>query len=282
MPTDEFFNTGIYTYLWIFNKNKPADRKDKVILINASELNVPLKKSKGKKRKEMDVANRAIIVDAFTTFKDNNFAKVYDKWHFYYNKQSIMLTNIDDDGNAIEMPIKTDREGEIVAEKAIKLNPTQIVQADEDINITEFEITKFDATIYKNLEHYFENGIKPLIAELDYKEKDLKVYTNKDTYYWYDADKDTIIKQTGTTTEQLGCGRIVIKTSLKKDSKTKQPKSIVIIVELTQDLQKDYEIIPYSPIAEQNDKNIADFMAKYITKPFEYIDYHVDRPCVPY
>jgi type I restriction enzyme M protein len=54
MPTDEFFNTGIYTYLWIFNKNKPANRKDKVILINASELFEQLKKSKGKKRKQMN------------------------------------------------------------------------------------------------------------------------------------------------------------------------------------------------------------------------------------
>ena len=62
MPTDEFFNTGIYTYLWIFNKNKPADRKNKVMLINASELYIPLKKSKGKKRKEMDLPNRNKIV----------------------------------------------------------------------------------------------------------------------------------------------------------------------------------------------------------------------------
>lgn len=71
MPTDEFFNTGIYTYLWVFNKAKPADRKDKVILINASDLSVPLKKSKGKKRKEMDLPNRNKIVQALTDFKDN-------------------------------------------------------------------------------------------------------------------------------------------------------------------------------------------------------------------
>jgi len=31
MPTNEFFNTGIYTYLWIFNKNKSSDKKDKVL-----------------------------------------------------------------------------------------------------------------------------------------------------------------------------------------------------------------------------------------------------------
>jgi type I restriction enzyme M protein len=74
MPTDEFFNTGIYTYLWVFNKNKPADRKDKVILINASELFVPLKKSRGKKRKEMNADNRAAIVKILSDFKDTSNA----------------------------------------------------------------------------------------------------------------------------------------------------------------------------------------------------------------
>lgn len=109
------------------------------------------------------------------------------------------------------------------------------------------------------------------MAELDYKEKKLTVFT-KDTSYYYDADKDTIIEQTKKDKAELGCGKIVIKASLKKDSKTKQPKSISITAELTQDLQKDYEIIPYSPDEEANQKNIADFMAKYVTKPFEYID----------
>lgn len=65
---------------------------------------------------------------------------------------------------------------------------------------------------------------------------------------------------------------MVIKAALKKDSKTKQAKSISITAELTQDTQKDYEIIPYSPDEATNQKNIADFMAKYVTKPFEYLD----------
>jgi len=37
LPTDEFFNTGIYTYLWVLNKNKAPRQKDKVMLINASQ-----------------------------------------------------------------------------------------------------------------------------------------------------------------------------------------------------------------------------------------------------
>ena len=281
MPTDEFFNTGIYTYLWVFNKNKPANRKNKVILINASELNIPLKKSKGKKRKEMDLPNRSKIVQTLTDFKDNDFAKVFDKWHFYYNRQSIMLTNIDENGKAIEMPTKTSKDGDEKEEKSIKLTPTKIAQAaspdafgiaeEGNLEITDFDITTFDKTKYSRLEQYFEEGIKPLLAELDYKEKNLTVFT-KETSYYYDADKDTIIEQTKKEKAELGCGKIVIKASLKKDSKTKQPKSISITAELTQDLQKDYEIIPYNPDEATNQKNIADFMAKYVLKPFEYLE----------
>lgn len=278
MPTDEFFNTGIYTYLWIFNKNKPADRKDKVMLINASELYIPLKKSKGKKRKEMDLNNRTKIVQTLIEFKDNEFAKVFDKWHFYYNRQSIMLTNIDENGKAIVMPVKTSKDGEEKEEKSIKLTPTKITQADKEspIEITEFDITTFDKSQYNSLEQYFEEDIKPQLAELDYKEKDLKVYIDKFCYY-YDADKDSIVEAEIRDSKFvirncLGCGKIVIKASLKKDSKTKQAKNISIAAELTKDLQKDYEIIPYSPDKAMNQQNIAGFMAEYVFKPFEYLD----------
>ncbi len=293
MPTDEFFNTGIYTYLWVFNKNKPAERKDKVILINGSDLFVPLKKSRGKKRKEMDLENRKIIVETLTNFKETGFAKVFDKWHFYFNKQSIMLTNVDENGKSLEaeLPVKTNKEGEEKRVKSIVLKPIKIVQSVETddrpsnspydlepaIEITEFEISTFDPAKFSSLDDCFEKQIKPLIAELDYKEKNLKVFT-KDTIYYYDADKDTIVEQrlSPSPSERvgvrlLGCGKIVIKASLKKASKTK-PAFIEITVELTPDYQKDYEIVPYSPNPEENQKRMVDFMAKYITKPFEYLD----------
>lgn len=273
MPTDEFFNTGIYTYLWIFNKNKSAERKDKVMLINASELFVPLKKSKGKKRKEMDLLNRTRIVQALTEFKGNEFAKVFDKWHFYYNRQSIMLTNIDENGQFIEMPVKVGKDGEEKDEKSIKLKPVKITQADEEnpIEITEFEITEFDENQYSCFENYYDTAIKTLLVELDYKEKNLTVYT-KDASYFFDAEKETLVEESKKGRRELGCGKIVIKASLKKDSKTKRTKSILITAELTKDMQKDHEIIPYSPDESTNQKNIADFMAKYVFKPFEYLD----------
>lgn len=46
----------------------------------------------------------------------------------------------------------------------------------------------------------------------------------------------------------------------------------MLTVELVTDLQKDYEIIAYSPNEEENRANIAAFMAKYVTRPFVYLD----------
>ncbi len=276
MPTDEFFNTGIYTYLWVFNKNKPVERKDKVILINASEMFVPLKKSRGKKRKEMDLANRMVIVQTLSDFKDNAFAKVFDKWHFYFNKQSILLTNVDENGKSLEseLPVKANGEGEEKRAKSIPLKPVKIVQVGTDdspmIELTDFEITTYDKTKFRNLEDYFENHLKPIIAGLDYKENDLKVTTSK-SIYWYDTDKETIIEETKGKQKILGCGKIIIKAALKKNVKSKEAV-VTISVELAPDYQKDYEIIPYSPNPEENRQRIDGFMAKYITKPFEYLD----------
>jgi type I restriction enzyme M protein len=272
MPTDEFFNTGIYTYLWVFNKNKPADRKDKVILINASELYEPLKKSKGKKRKQMNHDNRAAIVKAFTEFQDNEFCKVFDKWHFYYNRQSVMLTNVDVNGKSLEMPMKENRAGEMVEEKSIKLNPVKISVAEdsETTTIDDFEITDFDKAQYPSLEARFNEEVKPRMAALDYKEQHLKVVTKQATY-WYDENKETIIEEVGGKQTELGCGKIVIKAAYKKATKNKEA-CIAIAVELTKDLQKDYEIIPYSPDKTENQQWISDFMVRYVTKPFEYVD----------
>ena len=183
MPTDEFFNTNIYTYLWIFNKNKPAERKDKVILINASELYKPLKKSRGKKRKYMEPENREAIVKALTDFKDNEFSKVFPKWHFYYNRQAIMLTNIDDNGKTYEslLPVKTNKDGEEVKAKSVKLEPVKIVQIDDEgtTELKDFAITGFDKKKFTTLLEYYEKHISPTVAGLDYKEANLKVYTDK-------------------------------------------------------------------------------------------------------
>ena len=53
LPDQLFYNTGIYTYLWILSNNKPPARRGKVQLINATRFFVKMKKSLGNKRNEI-------------------------------------------------------------------------------------------------------------------------------------------------------------------------------------------------------------------------------------
>lgn len=280
LPTDEFFNTGIYTYLWVLNKTKKEDanKRNKIMLINASEKFKPLKKSKGSKRKEVDETNRLDIVDTLNKFKDNDYAKVFDKEYFYFNKQAIMLTNIDENGLSYESQLKKGK-------TSTKLEPIKLTNGEREI--TQFTIIDYDSDKYKSLLNFFEEDIKPFIASLDYKEQPLVVTTDKAEYF-FDNDKETLIKKelshragrneknsevksSINNIKELGCGKIVCKASFKKKTKT-QPERIEITVELTPDYHKDYEIIPYHHDEVANKKEIEAFMAKYITKPFEYLE----------
>lgn len=275
LPKDEFFNTGIYTYLWVFNKNKPKERIDKIIMINADAHYTQLKKSKGKKRNEMKFEQRKIIVDALTNFKDNEFSRVFDKWHFYYNKQAILLTNLDENGKSYEayLAVKKNRQGETVVAKSTKLVPTHILQVDDEdeiIELSDFVITSYDEKKYNSLKEYNDKYLKPLLSNIDYKEHNLTIKTDEASYT-YDKDRETIIQKKNGKENALGCGKIMVKSSFKKAAKTKEAQ-IVIGAELLPDYQKDYEVIPYSPNENENEKWIADFMEKYISKPFVYLD----------
>lgn len=277
LPTDEFFNTGIYTYLWIFNKHKVADRKDKVMLINASEFYEPLKKSKGKKRKAMTVPKREIIVNTLLDYKDTAYAKVYSKYHFYFNKQAILLTNVDADGNSIEMPHTVNNDGTVKTATSIKLKPKSIAVldtiGDEGMQaINQMEITEYDTEQYASLKDYYDNYFKNYIKSYDYKLDAFVLITQKGVAYSYDSNHETITEtdKKGNSTD-LGNGKIVIKASYKKKT-TRIDAHILITATLTKDQEKDYEIIPYHADEKANRKAIQDFMDKYVTKPYEYID----------
>ncbi|MBG57470.1 MAG: N-6 DNA methylase [Porticoccus sp.] len=270
LPTDEFFNTGIYTYLWVLNKNKQAHHKDKVMLINASDKFKPLKKSKGSKRKEVDEASRLEIAAALAAYQDNDYARVFDKEFFYFNKQAIMLTNVDEQGRSFEdhLPQKKDKFGEMKCEKSIGLTPIKVTQG--ELELTEFCITKYDSNQYASLESYYLDGIKPQIARLDYREQPLFI-TTADAKYFFDAEQETLIKEADGNKVPLGCGKIIVKANYKKATK-KLAERIEISVELTADYQKDYEIIPFHKDPSTNQSAIESFMARYISKPFIYLE----------
>lgn len=240
------------------------------MLINASEKFKPLQKSKGSKKNEVDELSRLEIVATLSAYQDNDYARVFDKEFFYFNKQAIMLTNVDEQGRTFEahLPLKEDKFGEMKRVNSIELTPTKITQ--DELELTEFSITKYDVTQYPALDSYCMVAIKPLVAQFDYKEKPL-VITTADAKYYYDAEQETLIKEAGGTKEALGCGKVIVTASYKKATK-KLFERIEICVELTADYQKDYEIVPFHKDAAVNQAAIEAFMTRYISKPFEYLE----------
>jgi len=69
LPTDMFYNTGISTYVWIVSNRKPAARKGKLQLIDASSFWQKMRKSLGSKRKELSPAHIDAITRLFGGFE---------------------------------------------------------------------------------------------------------------------------------------------------------------------------------------------------------------------
>ena len=249
MPSDEFFNTGIVTYLWILNKKKTAERKDKVILINASDLWQPLKKNKGSKRKEMNAEHRKRIVDSLVRFEDNDISKVFDKWHFYFNKQQIQLTEVDKNGRYVSQSLGC-------AGETFKIKDADILAVYASGS---WEWPLDDEKGWEEQEEMVRlrqiTGSTIIISTSEY-------------FYWAD-DANGVIMRTSVATgmhEVLGVGNITVTYSrTRKGDKT-------CTVKIADSTYKDFEIIPYHPDSAQNDEGILAFMHRYISKPYRLLD----------
>jgi len=71
LPTDMFYNTGIATYVWILDNNKPAKRKGKVQLINSADMFGKMRKSLGSKRKELRQSDIETICRLYENFSND-------------------------------------------------------------------------------------------------------------------------------------------------------------------------------------------------------------------
>jgi type I restriction enzyme M protein len=78
LPSDMFYNTGISTYVWILSNRKPAHRRGKVQLIDASGFWQKMRKSLGSKRKEMSEEHIADVTKLFGGFIQAQIASVLD------------------------------------------------------------------------------------------------------------------------------------------------------------------------------------------------------------
>ncbi len=86
LPDQLFYNTGIYTYIWIVTNKKTDERKGKVQLINAVDFYVKMRKSLGNKRNMISEDQIKEITKMFGEFKESKYSKVFDNDDFGYQR----------------------------------------------------------------------------------------------------------------------------------------------------------------------------------------------------
>ena len=102
LPDQMFYNTGIFTYIWILSKKPNPKRKHKVQLIDATNFFVDQKpKSLGNKRKFIDDDNRTEIVKAYKAFTESDISKLFDAADFGYTKVTIECPLYNENGEKI-------------------------------------------------------------------------------------------------------------------------------------------------------------------------------------
>jgi type I restriction enzyme M protein len=89
LPLNLFYNTGIATYVWVLSNRKPARRKGRVQLIDASQWFKPLRKNLGKKNCELSPENIERISRTFLDFEETPESKIFANAAFGYWKVTV-------------------------------------------------------------------------------------------------------------------------------------------------------------------------------------------------
>lgn len=187
MSTDMFMNTGISTYIWVLNKNKPAWRAGKVQLIDASHCAEPRRKSIGTKRNDITDLCRGLIVEAYGDFKEAVYgdksgiyceSKIFESTEFGYNKIVVERPQKDEDGNVIK------KKGKPVADASQR--DTENVPLIEDIHT------------------YFEREVLPYAPDAWIDTKKTKVgYEIPMTRYFYEYQAPEPVEEIAARLHEL-------------------------------------------------------------------------------
>jgi len=89
LPLNMFYNTVSATYIWVMTNRKPAHRKGKVQLIDATQWFKQLRKNLGKKNCELSNDDIARICDTFLKFEESEQSKIFPNAAFGYWKVTV-------------------------------------------------------------------------------------------------------------------------------------------------------------------------------------------------
>jgi type I restriction enzyme M protein len=153
LPTDMFYNTGISTYVWVLSNNKPAERRGKVQLIDATDRATKMRKSLGSKRQFVSESDQDDIVRMYGDFQETKKSKIFPIKTFGYRRITV------------ERPLKLnfqtseERIERVADEKAIR----KIDQEDRDKTLAACRAMDADA-LYRNRKQ-FQKALKSALTD---------------------------------------------------------------------------------------------------------------------
>ncbi|HOA76993.1 MAG TPA: class I SAM-dependent DNA methyltransferase [Thermosynergistes sp.] len=89
LPDQLFYNTGIYTYLWIVTNRKEPGRRGKIQLVDATSFFKKMRKSLGNKRNEICDDQRDEITRLYGNFKNAEHVRIFDNEDFGYRRITV-------------------------------------------------------------------------------------------------------------------------------------------------------------------------------------------------
>lgn len=135
LPTEMFYNTGIATYVWVVSNRKPAQRKGKVQLIDASSFFQKMRKNLGHKAKELGPRHIEEITRLFGEFKEFTkdgvpISRILKNEAFGYRTITVERPQRDERGNIV-LSEKGKSKGRPVPDASLR--DTENVPLSEDV-----------------------------------------------------------------------------------------------------------------------------------------------------
>lgn len=189
MPDQLFYNTGIFTYVWLVTNRKAPERRGKVQLIDGTRFFEKMKKSLNNKRNELNDLHIQRLTEIYGNFRDAE-------------KEKIRVDGVDEE--RVVSRIFENREFgflKVTVERPLRLNfeatPERIANLDKQSAFVALAISKKrkdtkTAAAEEAKGRNDQEAIRALLVSLAAKGK----YTNRDAF---ELDLDAVAKQSGVT-----------------------------------------------------------------------------------
>jgi len=165
LPDQLFYNTGIFTYVWILTNKKQGSRKGTITLINATDLFVKMRKSLGAKRNEISDDQIKEITRMYFENKNHGRVRILKATEFAYRKVRIerpLKLNFQASRERIARIDEQKAFANLAKSKKVKNKQAKLIEENEGKSLQQRikdALSQIDDQLYKNADE-FEKAVE--------------------------------------------------------------------------------------------------------------------------